>query len=361
MENVARIVLGVEEHDVAEEVMHFLDRTGTMRVVATAADEQQLAEAIRQLEPDAVVASPRLAHREDRNGSKLLALATRETVASLRAAMRAGADGYFVWPGEREELAGAAASMLPRSSPEVGGKRARVISVYAPRGGSGATFVATHLSASIGRRGSTCVLVDMDPVFADLTTALGVPSGEAVRTIADLLPLGGEVAPEHLDGVLWRHPAGFDALLAPEPDVAARLRGEDYRAALSAIVGATDVVVLHLARTLDDIARRGLAQSDRILMVLSLDVFSFRSARRALPLLGELGLEDRCDFVVNRARRSEIVPNDVRRAFGKPPLAVIPSDRSVGNAQDRGRLLPARGRATRGIDRLAASLLEGSS
>ena len=359
MENVARIVLGVEEHDVAEEVMHFLDRTGTARVVATAADEQQLAEAIRQLEPDAVVASPRLAQRDGRNGSKLLALATRETVASLRAAMRAGADGYFVWPGERDELAGAAASMLPRSS-EVGGKRARVISVYAPRGGSGATFVATHLSASIGRRGSTCVLVDMDPVFADLTAALGVPSGEAVRTIADLLPLGGEAAPEHLDGVLWRHPAGFDALLAPEPDVAARLRGEDYGAALSAIVGATDVVVLHLGRTLDDIARRGLAQSDRILMVLSLDVLSFRSARRALPLLGELGLEDRCDFVVNRARRSEIVPNDVRRAFGRPPLAVIPSDRSVGNAQDRGRLLPARGRAARGIDKLAASLLEGS-
>ena len=267
---------------------------------------------------------------------------------------------YFVWPAERDELAGAAASALPRSS-EVGGKRARVIAVYAPRGGSGGTFVATHLSASLGRRGPRCVLVDMDPFFADLTAALGVPSGEEVRTIADLLPLGGEVGPEHLDGVLWRHPGGFDALLAPEPDVAGRLRGEDYRAALSAVVGAADVVVLHLARTLDDIARSGLALSDRVVMVLSLDVLSFRSARRALSLLKELGLEERCDFVVNRARRSEIVPNDVRRAFGRPPLAVIPSDRSVGNAQDRGRLLPARGRAARGIDRLAATLMEGTS
>jgi pilus assembly protein CpaE len=360
MEDVTRIVLGVEEHDVAEEVMHFLDRTGTSRVVATAVDERQLAEAIRQLEPDAVVASPRLVPRDGRNGSKLFALATRETVASLRAAMRAGADGYFVWPGERDELAGAAASALPRSS-KVGGKRARVIAVYAPRGGSGATFVATHLSASLGRRGPRCVLVDMDPIFADLTAALGVPSGEAVRTIADLLPLGGEVGPEHLDGVLWRHHAGFDALLAPEPDVAGRFRDEDYRAALSAVVGSADVVVLHLARTLDDIARGGLALSDRVVMVLSLDVLSFRSARRALSLLKDLGLEDRCDFVVNRARRSEIVPDDVRRAFGRPPLAVIPSDRSVGNAQDRGRLLPARGRAARGIDTLAATLMEGTS
>jgi pilus assembly protein CpaE len=235
-----------------------------------------------------------------------------------------------------------------------------VIAVYAPRGGSGATFVATHLAASIGRRGRRCVLVDMDPVFADLTAALGVPSDEA-RTVADLLPLGGEVAPEHLDGVLWRHPEGFDALLAPEPDVAGRLRGEDYGPALSAVVGVADVVVLHLARTLDDIARAGLAHADRMLMVLSLDVFSFRGARRSLSLLKELGLEDRCDFVVNRARRSEIVPNDVRRVFGRPPLGVITSDRMVGQAQDRGRLLPARGRAARAIDKLAATLMEGTS
>jgi hypothetical protein len=98
-----------------------------------------------------------------------------------------------------------------------------------------------------------------------------------------------------------------------------------------------------------------------MLMVLSLDVFSFRGARRALPLLKDLGLEDRCDFVVNRARRSEIVPNDVRRVFGRTPLSVIAADRMVGRMQDRGRLLPARGRAARAIDKLAVTLMEGTS
>src|SRR4030095_10301191 len=36
MEEVARVILALEEHDVAEAVMHFLDRTGRARVVATA-------------------------------------------------------------------------------------------------------------------------------------------------------------------------------------------------------------------------------------------------------------------------------------------------------------------------------------
>ena len=56
MEQVARVVLALEANDVAEEVMHFLDRTGSARVVGTAADDRQLTEAVRQLEPDAVVA-----------------------------------------------------------------------------------------------------------------------------------------------------------------------------------------------------------------------------------------------------------------------------------------------------------------
>jgi hypothetical protein len=51
MEEVARIVLALETPDVAEEVMHFLDRTGRARVVGTAVDASQLAEAVDSSSP----------------------------------------------------------------------------------------------------------------------------------------------------------------------------------------------------------------------------------------------------------------------------------------------------------------------
>jgi len=86
-----------------------------------------------------------------------------------------------------------------------------------------------------------------------------------------------------------------------------------------------------------------------------LDVLSFRDAKRAIEAVG---LEDRCAFVVNRASRSEISPKDVERVFGHEPLAVIPSDRAVRSAQDRGRLLPARGRVARAVDRIARMAIE---
>src|SRR5438477_12657119 len=101
MDEVARVVLALEEHDVAEEVMHFLDRSGKARVVATAADPGQLSAAIRQLEPDAVLAQPALVPPGSLNGVSLIAVDTRESVAALRAAIGAGAHSFDLGPGER--------------------------------------------------------------------------------------------------------------------------------------------------------------------------------------------------------------------------------------------------------------------
>ena len=114
MDQVARIVLALETPEVAEEVMHFLDRSGRARVVATAGDDRQLAEAIRQLEPDAVVAAPAMLGGR-KGAGVVLALDTRESVMSLRTAIRAGAAGYFLWPKEREDLLGAAAAAIRRA------------------------------------------------------------------------------------------------------------------------------------------------------------------------------------------------------------------------------------------------------
>ena len=358
MEEVTRVVLALEPPDVAEEVMHFLDRSGGSRVVGTAADSVQLSEAVRQLEPDAVVAAPSLVpSRGSLNGSALLAVDTKQSVGSLRRALRAGADGFFLWPAEREELAAAAARARPSEDDAVG-TPGRVIAVYGSRGGAGTTFVATHLAVALARRQRRCMLIDLDVLFADASAAIGVPFDEDVRTIADLAPLASEIGPRHLLEVLWRHPSGFDALLAPgEGRIATRVGAETYRPAIAAARRTCDVAVLHVPRALDEVARAGLESADRVLVVLGLDVLSFRDAKRAIEVAGLVG---RCEFVVNRPGRSEVTAKDVERVFGRPAMAVIPADRSIPGAQDRGRLLAMRGRVGRSIDRLATKIVEGS-
>ena len=351
---VARVVLALEAHDVAEEVMHFLDRSGCARVVATAADDRQLTEAVRQLEPDAVIAQPSLVSSMSVRGPTLLALDTHESIASLRSAVSAGARGFFVWPADREQLASAAAACV--SPPVPGVRRAAVFGIHGSRGGAGVTFVATHLGATLSRAGHDCILIDADPVFADVTAALGAPA-EGVHTFGDLLPMAGELTAEHLGEALWTHQSGLRTLLAPVPQEAASVSAEDLRGVVQVAASGADVVVLHLPRALDQLARTGIEASDRILEVLSLDVMCLRAAKRVLESLGPFGAQQQLGFVVNRATRGEITTHDVERIFGARPLVVLPNEPAVARAQDHGALLPSRGRMARAFDRLAAEVM----
>ena len=365
---VARIVLGLEELEVAEEVMHFLDRSGRARVVATASDDRQLAEAIRQLEPDAVVASTGLVP-ERTTRRPLLVVETAESIRSLRAAIRVGAAGYFVWPREREALAGAAARA--RRAQDAAGS-ACVVAVVGARGGVGSTFVATHLAASLARRSVDCALVDLDVAFAAASGALGAPTGdghpvpdgdpargEGVPTAENLVAFGEDLGPSHVRDLLWRHPEGFGVLLSPgRPDAVPDLGAVVYGRAIAALARAVSFVVLDVPREVGPLTRTALAAADPLVVVLGLDVASLRDARR---LIEATGTQDRCAFVVNRAMRSEVTPGDVERVFGRPPVAVIPRDRRVPLAQAHGRLLSVRGRTGRALGRLARELMEVSS
>jgi pilus assembly protein CpaE len=345
---MARIVLGLEEHDVAEEVMHFLDRTGRARIVATASDDRQLSEAVRQLEPDAVVASTGLV-TEPLHGP-FLAVETVESVRSLRSAIRFGASGYFVWPREREALAAAAARL---SRPAQSATSAPVVAVVGASGGVGATFVATHLAGAVARRSVDCALVDLDVVFAGASAPLGAPV-EDTPTAAELVRFGRDLGPEQVRELLWRHPDGFGVLLSPgraEPDLGPVVYGR----AIAALAQTVGLVVLHLPREIAPSTRIGLAAANVVVVVVRLDVASFRDARRVIEATGT---QERARIVVNRAARAEVTPADVERVFGRPPLAAIPVDRRIPREQARARLLPRRGRTGRVVDGLARDLLE---
>jgi pilus assembly protein CpaE len=348
MDDVTRVVLAMQAPEVAEEVLHLLDRSGGARVVGTAADPAQLAAAVAQLEPDAVVAEPALAP-DGSAGVPLLALAPRESVSALRAAVTAGAAGFFVWPAERDGLLQAVAGVRAAAGRDLI-RRATVVAVHAARGGAGCTFVATHLAQAFAGRGASCLLVDMDRDYADVSQALGADAADAgeVRTVADLVPVAAELAPAHLGEVMWH-----GAVLAPPPVAAGEVTDDLLRRVAEVAAADADAVVLHLPRGLGALTRWAFGFADVVLQVVPLDVMGFRATLRAIDL-AEVA---RPAIVVNRAARAEVTPADVQRVFGVDPLVTIAHDAGAARAQDHGRLLSRRGRTGRAFDRLAATLL----
>jgi pilus assembly protein CpaE len=355
----ATVVLGLREQAMGEEVLHFLDRLPRVRVVGAASEEASLRREIQGAAPDAVVASPDLVAAD--LGAVPLVVSERETTAGLRAAIAAGARGFFLWPEERDALARAAERTARRAD---AGERppGKVVAVYGSRGGAGVTFLATNVAAMCAARGASTALVDLDVDYAEVTVALGiVPNGQP--TLAELGPVLNELAMEHLEKVLYEHPRGFRVLLAPHrPFPQDAMTGRHVEAMAALLRRRFDMTLLHLPRSLSESTRAAIAASDVILFPVTLDVLAFRDARRALDALADLDLDGRVRLVVNRAARSEVVPEDAERVFGVRPVAVIPVDRTVNRAQNRGELLVGRsGRTARRVSALARALLEEES
>jgi pilus assembly protein CpaE len=354
-----KVVLGIRDLVFHQEVLDYLERDPRLDVVAAVRWPGALVQAKQDLVPDVTLACPamvnEMSHPSISPTGNLVVVAEEMTVPILKAAIDAGARGVFSWPEERAELAEEIAHLVARSS-EVNETRARVIAVYGVRGGSGATFVATHLAASFADRGRRCVLVDLDSAFADVTIALGIDPHS--RTIADLVPVLDELGPDHLQDAVQSHPRGFSVLPAPsEPPSDGQLPPGLYPATIALLSGAFEVVVLHLPRTLDEAVRTLVRMADDVLVVLAPDLFSLHAARRVSQALGTVDKEERVRLVLNPALRSRIGRREIERVFGSPPFGSIRFDPAVDRAQARSRLLPPRRRgAARDIGHLAEKL-----
>jgi pilus assembly protein CpaE len=145
----------------------------------------------------------------------------------------------------------------------------------------------------------------------------------------------------------------------PRPD---GMAGRHVEALAAVLRDRFDIAILHLPRSLDDRTRAAVAASDVVLLPVTLDVLAFRDVRRALDALADLDLNGRVRLVINRASRSEVVPEDAERVFGIRPSVVIGVDHSVSRAQNRGELIVGRsGRTSRRISALARAILEEES
>jgi pilus assembly protein CpaE len=355
----SKVVLGLEEPALAEEVLHFLDRRPGIRVLEVVREPEALGEAMRACEADVAVVSPQvLPSGPVAEAMPVLVVAHRETTGVLRSALRARARGFYLWPEEREALA-RDAERAPTPSVQEVARPGRVVAVYGARGGAGATFLATNLAAALASAGTDTVLVDFDLFYGEVATALGLPLNGHGRTLADLGPVAEELSSDHLERVLHEHPRGFRVLAAPsDPALPEEVEQGLLASAVRVLRRSYGTVVLHLPRAVDRVTVAGLQAADAIVVVVTLDVLAFRDAHRFFGFLEGRGLRERCRLVVNRATRAEVVPRDAEQVFGLPPAAVIGMDRAVLRSQNRGELLAARpGRTARRIAELARQLV----
>jgi pilus assembly protein CpaE len=195
---------------------------------------------------------------------------------------------------------------------------ARMITVFAPKGGVGKTTIAFNLAVALGQLGPRTVLIDGSLQFGDMRALLKVPID--APSLLDLPT--DRIQESDLHDVLWRDPSGIDILLAPpRVEMAEMVTVRDLEKTLSLLRRVYDAVVVDTPAVVNDINLAFLDASDTILEVVTYDSTTIHSTMVMADAFRMIGYPPtKVHYLVNRADSTGgLDPEVLNRALGRVP------------------------------------------
>jgi pilus assembly protein CpaE len=380
-----RVLVVDDVDETRENLMKLLSFEDDVEVVGAAPDGRLAVEATRSLHPDIVlmdITMPTMdgiaaaeAIRAQCPTAQVVMMSVHDEAESLRRAMLAGAREFLVKPFGADELVVALRRVAERSrADKVAAARpveptytggGRVFSVFSPKGGVGRTTIACNLAVALKEATDKRVaLVDGNFQFGDVGVVMNV---QPSKTIVDLLPHIADIDAELVGDVVLRHSSGVDVLLAPTRPEMAELVSADYlKRILAKMRECYDYVVVDTAPSFSETMLAALDLSDRIFVVLTVEMPAIKNTRLFLEVAGQLGYDrEKLTLVLNRADSTGgIEVGEIERSLGhRIPVRIVSDGRLVTYALNQGEpfvLLNRKAEVTKGVFDLAA-LAQGTT
>lgn len=242
---------------------------------------------------------------------------------------RAGAAEFLRLPLTDEEIQAVFTKLHQtrlRSGDE--GHQGRIIAVFSSKGGCGTTFVAANLAVSLARlsRKRTCI-VDLNLQAGDQPTYLGLE--HTPYTIDDLVRNFDRLDEQFLASHLVQRSKNLSLLAAPsEIGGDEDIRAEHITQILTMLRAQFEYVVIDPQHTLSEVTIPALDLADDLILLLTLDIPSIRSAKRALDIFTRLGYDrKRIKVVLNRYTKTpEFEKEQIEKVLEERVYAVLSND-----------------------------------
>ena len=275
-------------------------------------------------------------------------------VDELLELIRAGASGYLRRPFSDNEVTQVCANALrklPAKSPEPAApgrqiEPCRVIALFAPKGGTGVSTLATNLAVHIRQVTSKkTLLVDLATELGTASVLMGVEPRYSYLDVTESLHRMDE---RLLHSFLEEHASGTRILASPgAPSGARQLPPEHVEAAFRLLRRHFEYVVVDIGRSvMDDAVANALGLADERIVVTTPELPTLRNVKQALAQMArDRHSADGVRLVVNRYEEGVSVPlKDVERAVGMSPFEIVREDRErVCRSVNLGQLLVMNG------------------
>jgi pilus assembly protein CpaE len=285
-------------------------------------------------------------YRVARPAMGVILLRDRLDVGLLGEAIRAGVREVVAANDPAGLLAACARSlevsrqMAPVNVRRTGGAAefdARVITVFAAKGGCGKTTLATNIAIALAAGGARRVgLIDLDLAFGDVAIMLQlVPE----RSIADAVGLGDQLDETSVRALITPYAPGLDTLLAPAgPAEAERVTQGLVADVLRIARGMFDFLVVDTPPQFTDHVLTALDASHVHVLLTTPDIPALKNLRITLDTFDLLDLPKESRVVVlNRSdAKVGLTASDIERVIRVPIMAHVPSSRDVPVSINRG-------------------------
>ncbi|HEX8938887.1 MAG TPA: response regulator [Candidatus Limnocylindrales bacterium] len=343
--NQIRLLLVEDVPQVAQYVRGLLNAQQAIKLLEVLSDGTKVAAAVGELRPDVVIVDALLQGRlKGRQLVEQLAAAGHPVPVIVLTVPQqpvapdpaAGIDAVLTMPFSGFDLVNRVQAVYQAGLARESVGAAKVVSVFAPKGGVGKTTIAFNLAVALGQLGQSTVLLDGNLQFGDLRALLKVPVD--APSILDLPT--DRVAESDLRDVLWRDPSGIDILLAPpRVEMAEMVSTRDVEKILGLLRRIYASVVIDTSAALSDITLAFLDASDVIVEIVTYDSTTIHNTVAVADAFRSIGYPPtKVHYLVNRADSSGgIAPDDLARAIGRQPEHRVISDgRLVVQANNEG-------------------------
>lgn len=206
-------------------------------------------------------------------------------------------------------------------------QQGRVMAVYASKGGCGATFVTANLAASLAKlTGKRACIIDLNLQAGDQPLFLGVEPGYSIH---DIVRNFDRLDDQLLGNYLTPRSKLLSLLAAPtEIGKDEDIQVEHVTKAIGLLRAQFDYVLIDPPRVLNEITIGALDTADDLILLLTLDIPSIRSAKRSLDIFNRLGYDrKRIKVIVNRFTRTpEFEQKQVERVLEASIFATVAND-----------------------------------
>ncbi len=308
MSDQIRLLVVEDVPQVAQYIRGLLNSQSTIKLLDVASDGSKVARLISELHPDVVLVDSLLQGRLKglalveqihASGGQVPVIVLTVPQQPVQPDPASGIHGVLSLPFTGYELVTRIQQVIQAAAASESTGSARMVTVFAPKGGVGKTTIAFNLAVAVGQLGRKTVLIDGCLQFGDMRALLKVPT--EAPSLLDLPT--DRIAESDLQDVLWRDPSGIDILLAPPRiEMAEMVTVRDLEKTISLLRRVYEVVIVDTPAVINDVNLAFLDASDTILEVVTYDSTTIHSTMVMADAFRMIGYPPtKVHYLVNRA------------------------------------------------------------